>query len=169
MSNGMAGVLADRLEAATDALIDEVAKLSEELVVWKPADDVWSIKEILCHVAEFVPYWTSQLLQIVGHPEDPWGRDHTDRARIDAVHSADSRSIDHALNAVRSGSRASAAAIRNLLDSDFDITAMSRNPRWARKPASFVVNDLLTGHVEKHLGQIRRNVRQFQERDSVAG
>jgi hypothetical protein len=31
------------------------------------------------------------------------------------------------------------------------------------KPASFVVDHLLIQHVEKHLGQIRRNVTQFRE------
>jgi hypothetical protein len=39
----------------------------------------------------------------------------------------------------------------------------SRNPRWDVKPAAFVMDHLLVEHVEKHLGQIRRNVRQFSE------
>ena len=37
-------------------------------------------------------------------------------------------------------------------------------PSPAEKPASFVVDHLLVEHVEKHLGQIRRNVTQFVER-----
>ena len=36
------------------------------------------------------------------------------------------------------------------------------------KPASFIIDDLLTQHVEKHLGQIRRNVMQFEERHLVS-
>ena len=41
------------------------------------------------------------------------------------------------------------------------VEATSKNPRWGLKPASFVVDHLLVQHVEKHLGQIRRNITQF--------
>jgi hypothetical protein len=44
------------------------------------------------------------------------------------------------------------------------VEATSKNPRWGVTPASFVVDQLLVGHVEKHLGQIRRNAGQFAER-----
>jgi len=155
---------AARLEAAADALLTEVASLPSDLITWKPADDVWSVIEILCHVAEFVPYWTSQTLQIVRQPDDQWGRNHTDTARLDAVQRASSRSLSQVVIAIRSGVQKSAAAIRELSDADLAIEAMSRNPRWARQPASFIVGHLLIEHVEKHLSQIRRNVKQFPER-----
>jgi hypothetical protein len=40
----------------------------------------------------------------------------------------------------------------------------SRNPRWGVKPAGFIVDHLIVQHLEKHLGQIRRNVAQYQAR-----
>jgi uncharacterized damage-inducible protein DinB len=159
-----AGESAARLEAAADAMLTEVASLPSDLITWKPADDVWSIMEILCHVAEFVPYWTSQTLQIVRRPEDQWGRNHTDTARLDAVQRAGSRSLSEVTTAIRTGVQKSAAEIREFRDADLAIEAMSRNPRWARKPASFIIDHLLIEHVEKHLSQIRRNVKQFHER-----
>ena len=155
---------AARLEGAAEALLAEVATLPPDLITWKPSAEAWSVMEILCHVAEFVPYWTGQTLQIVRQPDDPWGRVHTDTARLDAVAPAGARSPADVVHAIRSGARSSAAAIRELRDDDLAIEATSRNPRWGRKPASFVIDDLLIHHVEKHLGQVRRTVAQFRQR-----
>ena len=162
-----AGESAARLEAAADALLTEVASLPADLINWKPADDVWSVMEILCHVDEFVRFWTGQTLQIVRRPDDEWGRTHTDTARLDAVQRAGSRSLPEVTTAIRAGVKASASEIRGLRDADLAVEAMSRNPRWARQPASFIVDHLLIEHVEKHLSQIRRNAKQFHERGLV--
>ncbi len=170
MSNSIerAGELATRLEAAADALLTEVATLPADLIAWKPAEDVWSGMEVLCHVAEFIPFWTGQTLQIVRQPDEPWGRTHTDTARLEAVRQADSRSLAEVTDAIREGVRQATAAIRPLRDADLAVEATSRNPRWARQPASFVIEHLLIEHVEKHRGQLLRNATQFRERDAGA-
>ncbi len=155
--------LGTRLDAAVETMLAEVATLPEELIVWKPAADVWSVMEILCHVDEFVPYWTGQALQMVMQPDEQWGRTHAHTGRLEAVGRAGSRSLADVANTIRIGARESAAAIGGLSDNDLASEAVSRNPRWGKKPASFVIDDLVIGHVEKHLGQIRRNVTQFHE------
>lgn len=155
-----ASELAARLDNAIESLLAEVALLPAELLAWKPAADVWSVTEILCHVAEFVPYWTSQALQIIRQPDQAWGRTHADEARLEAVRHAGSQSVADVFSAIRGGAQQSVAAIRELRNTDFAIEAPSRNPRWGSKPASFVIVDLLIDHVVKHLGQIRRNVKQ---------
>lgn len=160
--------LAARLEAAADALLTEVASLPSDLIVWKPADDVWSVMEILCHVAEFVPYWTGQTLQIVQQPDEPWGRTHADMARLEAVQQAGSRSLSEVAEAIRDGVQKSAAALRALNESDLSIEATSRNLRWAHQPASFIVEHLLIEHVEKHWSQVQRNVQQFHQHEVAA-
>jgi hypothetical protein len=78
--------------------------------------------DILCHIREFVPFWTKETLRIV---------------------------------------RRSAATLNDLSDADLAVEAHSRNPRWGLTPASFVVDHLLVQHVERHLGQMRRNIAQF--------
>jgi uncharacterized damage-inducible protein DinB len=155
--------LASRLDAAADLLFAEVASAPPEAISWKPAADVWSVMEILCHVAEFVPYWTSQALQVVRHPDARWGRTHTDTARIEAVNRAGNRSLDDVLSSIRTGAGSSAAILSGLTDAELGIEAMSHNPRWERKPASFIAEHLVVEHVEKHAGQVRRNVTQFHE------
>jgi hypothetical protein len=62
---------------------------------------------------------------------------------------------------IRQAVHRSADALNGLSDADLALEATGRNPRWGVKPASFVVDHLLVQHVEKHLGQIRRNAGQL--------
>ena len=65
---------------------------------------------------------------------------------------------------MRTGVAEAAAKLSGLREADLQIEATSKNPRWGLKPAGFIVDDLIVHHVEKHLGQIRRNVAQYNER-----
>jgi uncharacterized damage-inducible protein DinB len=153
---------AARLESLVEAMLAEAGQLSADLVTWQPAEGVWSVMDVLCHVEEFVPYWTQQTAQIVRHPERAWGRDHTDKDRLAAVHDTAARSFSDVQRAIRQGARESADVLRRMSDADLNIESASRNPRWGTKPAYFIVDHLLVQHLEKHLGQIRRNVSQHQ-------
>src|SRR5438094_2303613 len=118
-----------RLEAAGDALLAQVRKLPEAVIAWKPADDVWSVMEILAHSAEFVPFWTGQTLQIIRQPEQEWGRTHTDTARLEAVKRGPSRTLADVTDEIRAGVAAAAATLRGISDAEFDVEAASSNPR----------------------------------------
>jgi uncharacterized damage-inducible protein DinB len=151
-----------RLESLVDQILSEAGHLPAELLTWQPAQGVWSVMDILCHVEEFVPYWTQQTADVVRHPERAWGRDHTDKDRLAAVQNTAARSFSDVQRAIRQGARESAGVLRQMSDVDLDVESASRNPRWGVKPASFIVDHLLVQHLEKHLGQIKRNVSQYQ-------
>lgn len=168
MPDSRGAAFAARLESAADTLLAEVSALSAALISWKPAPDVWSVMEILCHVAEFVPYWTVQTTQVASRPDEEWGRTHTDAARLAAVARADSRTLEDVTNEIHAAVRNSADTLRAMTDTSFETPAMSRNPRWGLKPAAFIVEHLLVEHVDKHIGQVRRNVSQFGERFPTA-
>ena len=63
----------------------EVQQLTADLIRWVPAEGVWTIMDNLCHIREFVPFWTGETLRIVHRPSEQWGRDHSDTARLAAV------------------------------------------------------------------------------------
>ena len=155
---------AARLDAATAEMIAEAERLPAGLPHWRPAEGVWSVMEILCHVDEFIPYWTGQALQIISDPARTWGRTHSDTSRLDAVGRADARTLSDVLASLKNGARQSGDRLKQLKDADLDVEATSTNPRWGTKPASFVVDQLIVEHVEKHIGQIRRNVQQYEEK-----
>jgi uncharacterized damage-inducible protein DinB len=158
-----AKVAAAHLKAIADEILTEVERLPAELITWIPGEGVWSVMDILCHIREFVPYWTSEALRIVRRPDERWGRDHTDAARLAAVANTAAYKLEDVLADIRRVVQRSADMVNDLSDADLAVEAVSNNPRWGLKPASFVVDHLLIQHVENHLGQIRRNVRQFDD------
>ena len=76
---------AAQLTRTTDEILAEVQQLPSELIHWVPATGVWTVMDNLCHIREFVPFWTGETLRIVHRPAEPWGRDHSDTARLAAV------------------------------------------------------------------------------------
>ena len=157
---------AQKIQSSCDAILAEASGLPAEILRWKPAPDVWSVMDILCHIEEFLPYWTAQSLSAARHPDREWGRDHTDEARRAAVANTQARTFAEVEKNIRAAASQSAAAIAGLSDADLDVEAPSRNPRWGVKPAGFIVDHLLVIHLEKHLGQIRRNEMQYAK-DSI--
>ena len=156
-----AGAAAAQLQTITDEILAEVERLPPAIITWIPDEGVWSVMDILCHIREFVPFWTGETVRIVRRPDEQWGRDHTDTARLAAVTGTAANKLEDVLADIRRLLRRSVETLSDLSDADLSVEATSKNPRWGLKPASFVVDHLLVQHVEKHLGQIRRNVTQF--------
>ena len=158
-----AGAAAAQLQTLTDEILAEVERLPPEIITWIPDEGVWSVMDILCHIREFVPFWTGETVRIARNPDEKWGRDHTDTARLAAVTGTPANKVETVLGDIRRLLRRSVETLSDLSDADLAVQATSKNPRWGLKPASFVVDHLLVEHVEKHLGQIRRNVTQFEQ------
>ena len=164
MSVTTGAAAASRLQTTTEEIVADVRALPAELITWIPAEGVWSVMDNLCHIREFVPFWTGETLRIVRRPHETWGRDHTDTARVAAVTNTSSYNLDAVIADIRRGVQESARTLAGLSDADLANEATSKNPKWGLKPASFVVDHLLVQHVDKHLGQVRRNVAQFKTR-----
>jgi uncharacterized damage-inducible protein DinB len=158
-TRGMAA--AAKLIETSEEILAEVQQLPAELIHWLPAEGVWTVMDNLCHIREFVPFWTGETLRIVQRPTEPWGRNHTDTARLAAVTNTAAQGLADIVTDIREAVRRAADTLSRLSDADLASEATSKNPRWGVKPASFVVDDLLVHHVAKHQGQIRRNVSQF--------
>ena len=154
---------AARLQTITDEMLAEVESLPPAIITWIPGEGVWSVMDILCHIREFVPFWTGETVRIVRFPGEQWGRDHTDTARLAAVTDTAANKLDGVLADIRRLVQRSVETLSGLSDADLSVEATSMNPRWGLRPASFVMDQLLVHHAEKHLGQIRRNVTQFAQ------
>ena len=154
-------------KAAVDInrLIDETVQLaetlSEEELRWKPADDVWSVMEILCHVEEVIPYWLLEIQAAVQAPGSEWGRNHLHEGRLAAVAKADQRTASDIQQGILDTKPIVQDILGALSPEDLAIEAPSRNPRWGTKPMSFIVDHLLVEHLAGHIGQIKRNLEQY--------
>jgi hypothetical protein len=157
---------AAQLQTIAEEILGDVERLAPQLINWIPAEGVWSIMDILCHIREFVPFWTGEALRVARGSGEQWGRDHTDDARSAAVENTAAYKLGDAAAGVQRAVQRSADALAKLSDAELAIMATSKNPRWGLKPASFIVDQLLVHHAQKHLSQIRRNVTQFADQPS---
>ena len=158
---------AAQLQTIAEEILSDVQRQKPEIINWIPAEGVWSIMDILCHIREFVPFWTRETLRVARGSGEQWGRDHTDNARLAAVGNTASYKLGDVAADIREAVHRSSDTLAGLSDAELAIEATSKNPRWGLKPASFIVDHLLVQHVEKHLNQIRRNATQFASKGST--
>ncbi len=159
---------AAQLRLSADEILGEAQRLPPEMIHWVPAEGVWSVMDILCHIREFVPFWTSETVRVASGSGEQWGRNHADPDRLAAVRNTAGLQPGDVAVDIREAVRRSADTLSRLSDADLAAEAISMNPRWGMKPASFIVDDLLVDHLRKHLGQIRRNAARFAEERAKA-
>ncbi|MDQ7860252.1 DinB family protein [Peribacillus frigoritolerans] len=54
------GTSIQSIQHSIDHILETTANLPEETIRFKPAEDEWSIMQILSHLAEAIPYWLGE-------------------------------------------------------------------------------------------------------------
>jgi hypothetical protein len=147
----------ERLDAverrlAAHAELDPPAGLTEPDL---PSGERWEAGQVWAHMAEFVPYWMSQLRSILeqydGEPV-PFGRVKTDPLRIAAIE-RDRRTAPASLHA---RTQRGMEDLRGWLPSldEGAWAARGVNPRMRELTIEQIVDDVLVGHLEEHADQL---------------
>jgi uncharacterized damage-inducible protein DinB len=153
------------IQKLASEVMQTVTELPEDVLRWKPAEDIWSITEILGHVEEAAPYWAGEIQRVLANPGTQWGRNHHDEARLAAVAATPQRSTRDVIAGFSQAANTVVSALRTLRETDLQIESTSRNPRWGVKPMSFVLDHLIVSHLRGHRDQIMRNLSQFSTQD----
>ncbi len=153
----------ESIQQTLDQILEVSKGVSEALLNWKPAEDKWSIKEVLCHVNEAIPYWLDEVTKLIDKPGVEWGRGLQDEQRLAALAKANSRSFDEVVTAIEASKKQVQLVLSPITETQLQQESPSRNPRFGTKPLSFVIDHLLVEHVIVHLKQIQRNIEQFQQ------
>ncbi|OLO27900.1 hypothetical protein BTR23_19000 [Alkalihalophilus pseudofirmus] len=143
-----------------DRIIETVRGLPEETIRWEPTEDEWSIMQIIAHIVEALPYWVAEIEQLVETPGKPWGRNHLHEPRLEAVkpETVDAISVDEMIQALEEVKQTVQEGIGNLTREQLAAEATSVNPNFGTKPPSWIIDHLIDEHVNKHEGQIQRNL-----------
>lgn len=144
--------------------LQKARQLNEEIIRWKPADNVWSIMEILCHVEEIIPYWMNEMTNVIQTPGTSWGRGLDHPARLEAVAAADSRSVDEVFQGIEAAQQMFNSTFSSLNDADLDIESPHRNPKFGVKPMTFLLDHFMVQHLANHNQQIDRNIQLYENR-----
>lgn len=151
------------IQQTSNEIIETSRALPEETIRWKPSETAWSVIEVLAHVEESLFYWPKELKAVVDKPGIEWGRGLQDPSRLAAPPRAADRSLGDILEGIARATQQGVGILGQLRDQDLLIESPSRNPRFAVKPMSFIVDHMLVEHLQKHLRQIQRNATQFTE------
>jgi hypothetical protein len=152
----------EQMQATLAEIEAKVAPLPQAWFAWRPAPDVWSILDNLCHIEEFLPYWSGEILAVVTNPGREWGRTHADADRLAAVANTGMRNPASVLQSIHSHLHTMSNLLAPLDDKTLGMMAASRNPRWGTKPVSFILESLLVEHLAGHCNQIQRNIDQLK-------
>ena len=151
----------ERLQRRVEAARREYAALPRE--GWGepgPADDQtgerWDRGNVLGHVAEMLPFWTAQVGQVLGGGAK-MGRDEVGMARrrmgIDSGREAGAEGL---LARIDAGMAGLLALLAGLTDADLARRVTHRSSEGQREvELRFELEQVLIGHLEEHLGQLR--------------
>ena len=115
----------------------------------------WEAGEVWAHVAEFVPYWTTQLRALFeayhGEPV-PFGRTRTDPDRIGAIE----RDRDVAPGELYDRAAASIEEFRSWVPTwgEREFSARAMHSRLGEMDLRAVVERFVVGHLEEHADQL---------------
>lgn len=150
------------IQQTTDQIVQTCFGLSREMLLWEPAEEKWSIMEVLCHLEEVIPYWLTELQETIKSPQTPWGRGLQHEGRLAAVAIAHERNVFEVLRNLIASKQQVQDVLGAISEEQLRIEAESRNPRFGKKPMSFIVEHLLKEHLVTHLNQIMRNINTFE-------
>ncbi|NSL51400.1 DinB family protein [Calidifontibacillus erzurumensis] len=150
------------VQKSLDKIIETVENLSEDIIRKNPTPEEWSIMQIICHVAEAVPYWIGEIENIKAAPGTEWGRHFTHAGRLAAVTNTEARAVSDVVNELKALRPLVEEKLGGLDEATLAIESPSRNPNFGTKPISFIVDHLIVEHVSKHFGQIQRNLSKLQ-------
>ncbi|WP_375088220.1 DinB family protein [Peribacillus sp. RS7] len=157
------GISIQSVHQSIDHILETVANLPEETIRYKPADDEWSIMQILSHLAEAIPYWLGEVETVIAKPGAKWGRGLQDPARLAAVTHTDKLAVDDVLKQVEELKYKVESRIGNLDEETLSRESPHRNfAKFGNKPVSYIVEHFIDEHISGHYDQIKRNLSKIQ-------
>ena len=153
-----------KIKSIIEQMVQIIENRDTPLLYKKPSAEEWSVMQIASHVCEAVEFWVTDLEALLIVPGAKWGRNHEHVRRLAAVEENYVASISKEQAIIRLQSLVPLAegALEKVRTGDLEKTAPSYNPNFDGKPLSFLINHLIIGHIESHLGQMQRHLEKVQ-------
>ncbi|WP_318509078.1 DinB family protein [Bacillus sp. T3] len=152
------------IQKSIEQVVQVCKSLPEEVILWKPSEEEWSILQILSHINEAVPYWLNEVKRVIENPGSEWGRGLQDEKRLAAVTNTASLSVESTLKAVEGLEGKVLTELSQLTEEQLIIESPHRNfAKFGNKPVSFIIGHFIDEHLEGHLQQIQRNLSKVEK------
>lgn len=141
-------------------MINIIEELEENKLRNNPEAEEWSILQIVAHVSESIPFWTSQIEMVINDSTVEWGRGYFDTSRLFAISDANIKNLT-----VKKGIidlEKIVILVEDLLlhlkDNHLKITASSKYEIFNGESVQYILEKELINHIKGHLEQINRNL-----------
>jgi len=144
-----------RSYAELNQLVDgPLAKLDTRKLYKVPAENEWTIMQILAHVVEFMPYWAGEIEKLLAAPGQNFGRTAQDERRLKAIIEHETDSLQQIKAALPGSYSRLEAVLGKLKDTDLELTG--QHVRYGEKSLEWVVEEFESRHLSGHVEQIKR-------------
>ena len=142
-----------------DAIVKNIENVSEKDIRWNPTEEEWSILQIVSHLNEAVPYWIGEVERVIAEPGSKWGRGLVDADRLAAVDNPDALNVEEQVSVLKGLKQQVADRLSKVTEVQLEQENPHRNfEKFGNKPVSFIIDHFIAEHVEKHNGQVQRNL-----------
>jgi hypothetical protein len=148
----------DLINERVNEIIAKTNVLDEDTIRWKLSENNWSIMEIMCHVEEFITFWTGELINVIHNSSAHFGRKLNEKERHATVENANYRTMDQMLKSLEDTKQHTLNVLSNFSSSDLQVESVHINPKHGIKPMTFVLNKFVLEHLNIHILQIERNL-----------
>lgn len=144
-----------RIEERGSDILRDAEGLRDELLYKQPDEEGWSVMRVLGHVAELLPYWTTQAVAVAGRttPGQPFGRTHDDPARLAAVEDHAHDALGDVLPRVRESLRVTMDGLRSISPEGW--TRSGKHARRGEMTVRDIVEQFIADHLDEHAAQAR--------------
>lgn len=130
--------------------------LSEKLITWKPGPDKWSIQEIIGHLMDSNITNTYRIRKIISEPVTPIVTfAHESWVEQQQFHDTQFSDILEAYDAL---TRYNALLLSKLTEEQWEKYGLKGEEHIS---VAHIVDSFICKHVEKHMGQIERNITEY--------
>jgi hypothetical protein len=147
-----------RFDAVESRLAQHAGALYEALTDEDPdTHEQWAAGQVWAHVAEFVPYWMSELERIIGAGADapvPFGRTKTDPGRLAAIERDRASDPAQLMSRVSAAVEACRVFVAELEPHEW--AARGKHPTLGAMSVGSIVDRFVVGHLEEHAEQLDR-------------
>jgi hypothetical protein len=157
MSEAVAALIerVDAVEARLDAHADAAAEDEGRLTAPDDATgERWDPGQLWAHVAEFIPYWLTEMHKVAadGLEPVPFGRTKRDEGRIAAIARDRNEPRVELMTRLRGHLAQLRAALRELPEAAWSRRGLHETLGEMTMPE--IVDDFLVGHLEEHADQL---------------
>jgi hypothetical protein len=147
-----------------DRLDDVEARLREHAEAERPsgltdpdegADERWEAGQVWAHIAEFVPYWHTEMQSVIGSYDGtpvPFGRTKTDPARIAAIEMGRHEQISDQMTRTDESIAALKSYLAGLTPAEWN--AVGLHPTRGELDVEQMVERFVVAHLEEHAEQL---------------